>query len=423
MLTEALLRALIAAIEAEIASLPTDTDSATEAGRIFSAANETQLRAAVQALNNLLAQVSLPPDPAQPGQQQPQQPPAPPASGRGAPPAFVQQAGGQEPEAWAVESAESTVMAVSESLATKGKGLARIITPGWGSSGYYSPAVLERDAPTAFPAGTKMFWDHPAKDDGRPERSLRDLAAETTEPARYMAAGPEGPGVYAKVKVFSDYQPKVDELKEHIGLSIRSSAAIKPGEAEGRKGAIVERLIGHPTNSVDFVTIPGRGGRITALFEAARGSNTTQEDDVSAEELKAAQEAQAKAERERDAAYAKIATQEATNVAAGIIAKVDMPQAARIKVLAEVLRDVPVKDGALDKPTFEAAVQKAADAEKAYLDQITGRGRVTGMGSGASEGASGSGGEAVTEAEMTAAFERIGLSEGAAKIAGAGRRN
>ena len=55
----------------------------------------------------------------------------------------------------------------------------KLIQPGWGSSGYYSQSMLERDGPKAFTRGTHMFWDHPSSTDeaARPERSLRDLAA------------------------------------------------------------------------------------------------------------------------------------------------------------------------------------------------------------------------------------------------------
>lgn len=55
----------------------------------------------------------------------------------------------------------------------------KVIAPGWGTSGYYPAAVLERDGPTVFAKGTHMYWNHPTLTETieRPERSLSDLAA------------------------------------------------------------------------------------------------------------------------------------------------------------------------------------------------------------------------------------------------------
>ncbi len=55
-----------------------------------------------------------------------------------------------------------------------GRLLVQLITPGWGSSGYYSEDVLEaagRDR--VFPAGTHMYIDHPSESEtfDRPERT------------------------------------------------------------------------------------------------------------------------------------------------------------------------------------------------------------------------------------------------------------
>lgn len=469
-MTEAAIRALIAALEAELAHLP----AVQEAGRVFSAANEQVMRAAVTALNQLLAQVSAPPDVTQ------APPAAPPvAAAHPVPPQFarpvivaqsitppigtpgsakdmaahlaaVKPAGhdatpaatfaamvkahdashsagaghihpGQAQDAYSapVETiAQESVVPLSEAGA-KGKGLIRIITPGWGSSGYYSESVLERDAPKAWPAGTKMFWDHPTVTDAqqRPERSLRDLAAELTEEASYMKAGPDGPGVYGRAKVFSAYQPKVEELAPHIGVSIRSSASIRQGEAEGRKGPIVERLIPSPTNSVDFVTIPGRGGRVAALFEAARGANSSTEDEpVSEAELKEAREALATMTAERDRATLGLALMQAHAIATEAVAKVDIPDLARARVVAAVESNPPMKDGALDAAALKAAVEKAATDEKAYLDKVRGVGVVRGMGSGTSTSTE------AGDASLVESFRRMGMTEQAAKIAAAGRR-
>jgi len=425
-MNEALLRALTQALEAELAALP---PTANEAGRVFSAKNEAQLRQAVQALQSLLAQVSLPPTaPDMPGEMAPQ-PPAPPqqmpvAAAPPPPPRPVPAAFARQQQAAAAEYAETvaqeSVVPLSEAAVKDGKSLIRIITPGWGTSGFYSPSVLERDSPGAFPRGTKMFWDHPTTEEAakRPERSLRDLAAELTEDARYLATGPEGPGVYSRARVFSAYQPAVEELAPHIGVSIRASALMRPGEADGKKGPIVERLIPSLTNSVDFVTIPGRGGRIASLFEAARGRNfeSTEGLDMGDEAaIRAAQEATAKATQERDRALLALAMREARDVATETVAKAGLPTAAQTRLVEALAKDPAMKDGALDRETLVKAAEKAAADEKAYLSGILGTGTVRGMGSGSATEAKGP--------DMTADFQRLGLSEAAAKTAASGRNN
>lgn len=410
-MTAAMLRALLEALAADLAAELTTLPTATEAGRVFSTKNEAQLRAAVTALQALLAQVALPPDVGAP------------VPGAAPVPAMVPAMVAQQQSYFAEGTtiAQEAALAVSEAAVKDGKALLRIITPGWGSSGYYSPGVLERDAPAAFPRGTKMYWDHPAAGDTRPERSLRDLAAELTEDARWMGSGPEGPGVYSRARVFAQYQPAVEELAPHIGVSIRASAMMRPGEAEGRKGPLVDRLIPSPTNSVDFVTIPGRGGRIASLFEAARGRNDAQAlevDDVSAEELKAAQEALAASNAERDRALVGLAMVRAATVCAEAIAKVGLPDVSRARLVEALTANPPMKEGALDEAAMAEAATKAASEEKAYLASILGTGTVRGMGSGsAAEGGADAG------PDMADSFQRLGLSESAAKTAAAGRRN
>src|SRR5688572_506251 len=72
-----------------------------------------------------------------------------------------------------------------------GRFLIQLITPGWGSNGYYGAEVLEAAAgPDVFPSGTHIFRDHPGliEDRDRPERSIADLAAVLTEDARWDGA-------------------------------------------------------------------------------------------------------------------------------------------------------------------------------------------------------------------------------------------
>jgi hypothetical protein len=146
----------------------------------------------------------------------------------------------------------------------------QLISPGWGSSGYYSPKVLQEAATgRVFPAGTQCYLDHPGATEqmDRPERSVRDLAAVLTTDATW-----DGTALVAEARVFAPYQPLIAEMADVIGMSIRAAGDVELGEAEGRTGRIVTRLA--EGTSVDFVTRAGRGGRITQLLESARAGLT-----------------------------------------------------------------------------------------------------------------------------------------------------
>lgn len=150
-----------------------------------------------------------------------------------------------------------------------GRMTVQVMTPGWGTSGYYSPAVCEAAA-ALMPEGTKMYLDHRHQDgsglDERGNRSLRDLAAVLTESARWDAAAQ---AVVAECSVTAPYREFLcDEyVAPHVGLSINGAASdIAVGEAEGRTGPIVESVA--VIDSVDFVSRAGRGGKVLAVLES-----------------------------------------------------------------------------------------------------------------------------------------------------------
>lgn len=162
--------------------------------------------------------------------------------------------------------------AISEAAAAAakktGRMLVQFISPGWGSSGYYSPAVLEQAAADkVIPAGTHMYADHPtdAEDIERPVRSIKDLMAVTTEDAHLSADG----ALVGEVRVVPQWRELVETVRDAIGVSIRGSATdIVEGEAEGRTGGLIEGLVA-PVMSVDFVTRAGRGGKVLSVLESA----------------------------------------------------------------------------------------------------------------------------------------------------------
>jgi hypothetical protein len=141
-----------------------------------------------------------------------------------------------------------------------------LITPGWGSSGWYSAEILEQAAADGvFPAGLHLYVDHPSQRElhDRPERSVRDLAAVLTEAARW-----DGSRLVAEAQLLGAHAEtfRQPEMAEAIGVSIRASADVTMGEADGRRGRIIGRLV--EAQSVDFVTRAGRGGRYQVIESA-----------------------------------------------------------------------------------------------------------------------------------------------------------
>lgn len=144
-----------------------------------------------------------------------------------------------------------------------------VITPGWGSSGYYSESMLREAASRGvIGAGTHMYADHMAESEWheRPERSVRDIAAVTTSAGTWDET--EG-GIVAEARVLPAFREAfTDEVfLEATGVSIHGSAITAQGDAAGRSGTLITELT--EVLSVDFVTHAGRGGRVLEVLESA----------------------------------------------------------------------------------------------------------------------------------------------------------
>lgn len=310
----------------------------------------------------------------------------------------------------------------------------KIIEPGWGSSGYYPADVLKRDGPNVFKSGTKMYWDHPTEAElaTRPERSLRDLAAELVSDARYDDTGPAGPGLYADAKVFGPYKETIEELAPHIGVSINAFGFYESGTMEGRSGQIVKEVVAHKLNSIDFVTQPGCGGQVVQLFESARGRNVvnggTQLDEREAQQLREAAAAaqndlaaarQQLTDREQELARMReaLVMNQCRDVVASALSEVkDLPDPTRHRLQLRLSKQPTIKDGQLDEAAMRTAVKEAAAEEIEYINSLSGAGRVRGMGSSGS-----SDNTANHEVSLTEAFQNMGWGESAAKTAAKGR--
>lgn len=168
---------------------------------------------------------------------------------------------------------KTTIREASGSLPSGGKdGKYRIRIIGsdvQGSSGYYPRETIERDGPSAWPAGTKIYADHPsmAEVDDRPERSVRNIAGFLLNDAVM-----EEDGLYADVQFGRDYRTLVEDFHSVIGMSIYAGGEME--ESEDESGNIVRKVTSiypSPTNSVDLVTVAGAQGAITeALTESFR---------------------------------------------------------------------------------------------------------------------------------------------------------
>jgi hypothetical protein len=282
---------------------------------------------------------------------------------------------------------------LTEKAVAKDGGLKiKLIQAGQGSSGYYPAETLKRDGPKVFTSGLHMHLDHPSvsEEADRPERSVTTLAGTLTSDARWEEQGPAGPGLYADAKVRSDLAPLIEELAPHIGVSIRALGKAGTSEIGGKRVRTIEGIT--QAKSVDFVTVPGAGGKVLDLVESARqrhtgGGTPPPEDDGMEEKLNEANAKIADLEtrlneaerREREARL----LQEARTLVVAKLAEAALPQPSRDRLVGQLAANPPTKDGALDADALATAVKEAADAEAAYLASVTGTAyRVTGMGGG-----------------------------------------
>jgi hypothetical protein len=149
--------------------------------------------------------------------------------------------------------------------------LAKIIQPGWNLSGtrYYSEDLLKNYGPITFREGRPCFANHPSEEEFKNGRDITKIWGRVVENPEYMEDGDDGPGLYAPVKVRSEYVDFVEEYKDSIGMSIFASGEGQEGEAEGRRGMIVESFDDtDPYTSVDFVVAAGAGGKVQKMLES-----------------------------------------------------------------------------------------------------------------------------------------------------------
>lgn len=292
----------------------------------------------------------------------------------------------------------------------------KLIAPGKGSSAFYPAEVLKRDGPNVFTKGTHIYINHAtrAEEAARPEGDWHKLAGALDGNAYYDVNGPKGEGLYGDALFTSEHAPLIKEKAAFTGMSIRASGIAEA--AKEHEGLPVLKELTH-AESVDVVTRAGAGGMI--LTESAR---TQEVSGMDATELKALQES-VKAANDANAKLLERALKgDAREEAARILAGISLHEAAKVLVIENVLRDIPQKDGVLDTAKWTEAVNAEAKRVGAVVSAATGSGQVNGMGAGAPI-------VPVTEtrkpeeilAHAVKTFQRMGLSEAAAKRAALGR--
>lgn len=143
-----------------------------------------------------------------------------------------------------------------------------VIKPGWSKNNRFYSAELLKSRASIF-ENAKMFVNHAtdAQDKQRPEGDVRDWVGTITG----VHAESDGT-IKATVNVHDEsFKTNLANLKKagnlnQMGVSIRAFGEAKLGEAEGKKGKIIESLIG--CKSVDFVTFAGAGGQVESMSEA-----------------------------------------------------------------------------------------------------------------------------------------------------------
>lgn len=342
-------------------------------------------------------------------------------------------------------------------VAEDGKVQIKIISPGWGSSGYYSKEMLERDA-KVFKKGTHMYINHPTDREARerPERDIRDLAGVLLEDAVWESKGQSGPGLYSPASVLPAYREFIDAAAPYIGTSIRASGIAKEGKAEGKYGMIVEKL--EDAFSVDYVTLPGRGGEVLPLLEVARTSMNDRRDHIKELEEVTKVELESKDEMNEDQIKALISEsvtvatkplieqnttltgqleesekkitrmteglilRDAKDIVVGTLASLKLPDMVKSRLAIECAKNPPVKEGALDRETLIESVKTAAIEEMKYVESFAGAnviasGNVNGLGSNNTTELT----EADAQSALEEAFAELGFSNNALKIAVKGR--
>jgi len=307
-----------------------------------------------------------------------------------------------------------------------GRATVKLIQPGWGSSGYYPAEVLKRDGPTVFVAGTQMYIDHPMQmeERERPERSVHDLAAKLTSDAYWG-----GDGLYAEAEIYPHHKELINAIWPDIGVSIRARGASRPGEAEGRKGMIIEKI--SDVASFDFVTRAGAGGRIAHFIESSRipmkqtsshqDTETLQEKNASLQEAIETQrhvteqmeQRLKEMEEQNSRLHEAILMRDAQSYLVEKLQGYSLPDVTRDRLTRQLSTNPPISEGVLDKTAYAEKIKEAVQTEVAYLQSVSPSGTIRGMGLSHNNTHD----QEQLTASLATSLHRLGMSEKTAELA------
>jgi hypothetical protein len=294
------------------------------------------------------------------------------------------------------------------------------IQPGLNKSGQrYYPKETIAEGIGLF-SGKKMFLNHASLQElsQRPERSLTEWVSTIKE----TWVDPSTGAGKAKVKVVQTwFKNFLKDLQEagalpDIGVSIFATGKTKPGTINGKSTNIVEKF--QNAMSVDWVTEPGAGGRVDAIWESHRPLMIKEQElnvleslkpaealaqikesrpdiyeavrqefaeTAQTEAEKAAQEAERKATadkiaeleaklKESDESAAKEKTQrikvQHEKLVQEALKESKLPDVTKARITAQVGDPVLTEDGELDEAKVKESVGAAIKSEEDYLDAM-----------------------------------------------------
>lgn len=284
---------------------------------------------------------------------------------------------------------------VEKAISNDGTVMLKLISEGVGSSGYYSADVLKRDGPKVFTKGLFNLIDHPTsqQEKERPEGSVLNVGSTLKEDAKWYDSWKDkngidqGAGLYAPATVKPTFREDLSVIANDIGMSIRAKGKARKGLVDGVEMPIIESI--DKALSVDYVTLPGRGGRVIDMMESAKNVSTLvikeETNTMAVDEMEFTKLQEANRKLSDQVARLTEATARATalqSVDSVLTTYPTLPKSAKARVRRafESNELAFTESGTLDTTKLVESIKNAVADETAYLTQL-GVGTVRGLGS------------------------------------------
>ena len=165
-----------------------------------------------------------------------------------------------------IEQFREAVQVAPVSKSVNGRVYIKIIEPGQGATGFYTPEVLTQAGEAGVFDNAPIMWNHPGKDLRSEQGPDATKLAGFIEPgsAQYLDKGPRGPALYGNATILKKNREEVASwVDTPFGLSIHASGELeRPGDITSK----VTRI--DKVHSVDLVVKPGAGGAIVEVLES-----------------------------------------------------------------------------------------------------------------------------------------------------------